>query len=123
MPGKTRGRERLVNCDSCGRRMPRDKCCTYNRIAVYSTDLKTADDVRLTSHHENHYCPSCAKSKGIYEKKKRQAERKSERERAGGFSHASHERHGSQGGYGTQGGSSTPRASKNREGRSGEFRW
>jgi hypothetical protein len=97
--------------------MPRDKCCTYNRIAVYSTDMKTADDVRFTSRHENHYCPSCAKSKGIYEKKKQQAARRAERERAGGFGHE-RERHGGH----AQGGSAS-HGEKSRTGRSGEFRW
>ena len=44
--------------------------------AVFSTDLRTADDVKCFETHKEHYCPSCGKSKGIYEKKKRQAMRK-----------------------------------------------
>ena len=53
--------------------MPRDKIITYNRMNVYSTDLKTADDVRTSTHVENHYCISCAKSKRIFEKLKNRA--------------------------------------------------
>ena len=77
---KTRGRERLVSCDACGRKMPRDKTITYNKMSVYSTDLKTADDVRTTSFTENHYCISCAKSKRIFEKLKNRAIRNAGRE-------------------------------------------
>lgn len=79
MVNKTRGRERLVNCDSCGRSMPRDKTITFNKMNVYSTDLKTADDVRSTTYVENHYCISCAKSKKIFEKLKNRAIRASAR--------------------------------------------
>ncbi len=73
MVSKTRGRERLSTCDSCGRTMPRDKMITYSRANVYSTDLKTADDVKTTTFIENHYCISCAKSKRIFEKLKNRA--------------------------------------------------
>jgi len=79
MGSKIRGRQRLVNCDSCGRRVPRDKAVSYERTSVFSTDMKTADDVRLMTRNEMHYCPSCAKSRGIYEKKKEQAIRRSQR--------------------------------------------
>ena len=80
MPSKTRGRERLVNCDSCGRRIPRDKAVSYDQMVVYSTDLKTADDVKSTTHIEKHYCISCAKSKRIFEKLKNRAIRTAGRE-------------------------------------------
>ena len=73
MANKTRGRERLATCDACGRTMPRDKTVTYGRRNVYSTDLKTADDVKATSFVEAHYCISCAKSKRIFEKLKNRA--------------------------------------------------
>ena len=73
MPSKTRGRERLINCDACGRMMPRDKTITYATVNVYSTDMKTADDVKTTTHIEKHYCISCAKSKRIFEKLKNRA--------------------------------------------------
>ncbi|MFA4983283.1 MAG: hypothetical protein WC588_03630 [Candidatus Micrarchaeia archaeon] len=79
MVNKTRGRERLINCDACGRMMPRDKTITYNTMNVYSTDLKTADDVRATTHVEKHYCISCAKSKRIFEKLKNRAIRTASR--------------------------------------------
>ena len=79
MGSRTRGRERLLNCDSCGRRIPRDKAVSYERSTMYSTDLKTADDVRTFIRRENHYCPSCAKSKRIYEKKKEQMQRQRDR--------------------------------------------
>ena len=80
MANKTRGREKLVNCDACGRSMPRDKTITYNTMNVFSTDLKTDADVRSTTHIEKHYCISCAKSKRIFEKLKNQAIRKAGRE-------------------------------------------
>lgn len=79
MVNKTRGRERLGTCDACGRTMPRDKMITYSRMNVYSTDLKTADDVKATSFVENHYCISCAKSKRIFEKLKNRAIRQAGR--------------------------------------------
>jgi len=86
MVNKTRGRERLGTCDSCGRTIPRDKIITYNTMNVYSTDLKTADDVKTMTHVEKHYCISCAKSKRIFEKLKNRAIRQAARpERPGGF--------------------------------------
>lgn len=85
MGKRSRGRERLINCDSCGRRVPRDKAISYERSTVYSTDLKTADDVRTFIYRENHYCPSCAKSKRIYEKKKEQLSRQRERRQSYGY--------------------------------------
>jgi ribosomal protein S26 len=80
MPSKTRGRERLTTCDACGRSMPRDKTITYSRSNVFSTDMKTADDVKSTTFVENHYCISCAKSKRIFEKLKNRAIRAAGRE-------------------------------------------
>jgi ribosomal protein S26 len=79
MPSKTRGRERLVNCDACGRRIPRDKAVTYDQLVVYTTDLKSADDVRTSLRREFHYCPSCGKHRHIYERKGRDAARRSAR--------------------------------------------
>ena len=80
MANKTRGRERLGTCDACGRTIPRDKMITYNTMNVYSTDLKTADDVKSSTHVEKHYCISCAKSKRIFEKLKNRAIRTAGRE-------------------------------------------
>ena len=82
MVSKTRGRERLATCDACGRTMPRDKTITYSTANVYSTDLKTADDVKSTTYVEKHYCISCAKSKRIFEKLKNRAIRTAGREPA-----------------------------------------
>ena len=73
MVSKTRGRERLTSCDACGRTMPRDKTITYSTANTYSTDMKTADDVKSTTYVEKHYCISCAKSKRIFEKLKNRA--------------------------------------------------
>ena len=81
MGKKKRGRERLLNCSACGRRVPRDKAVQFNKTTVFSTDMKTADDVTMFSRVMNHYCPSCAKSLRIYEKKKRLAQNRSERNR------------------------------------------
>ena len=60
--------------------MPRDKTITYAMTNVYSTDMKTADDVKTTTHIEKHYCISCAKSKRIFEKLKNRAIRTAGRE-------------------------------------------
>jgi small subunit ribosomal protein S26e len=97
MGKKVRGRERLINCDSCGRRIPRDKSVSYLRTTVISTELRTADDMRMLLPREMHYCISCGKHKGIFEKKKRQQERLRERRKfGGGYS-------GGGGGYGSGG--------------------
>ncbi|QLJ52321.1 MAG: 30S ribosomal protein S26e [Candidatus Fermentimicrarchaeum limneticum] len=68
-----RGRDHMVICVACGRRLPRGKAVTYERSIIFSTDLKTADDVKLIERRKSYYCPSCGKSLGIYEKKKRRA--------------------------------------------------
>ncbi|OIO20802.1 hypothetical protein COV61_03555 [Candidatus Micrarchaeota archaeon CG11_big_fil_rev_8_21_14_0_20_47_5] len=79
MGKKKRGRERLLNCTACGRRVPRDKAVKFDRTMVFSTDMKTNDDVTMFSRVQNQYCPSCAKSLRIYEKKKRIAQRQHEK--------------------------------------------
>jgi len=66
----------LVNCESCGRLVPRDKAVSYVRRVTYSTDLRTAEDIRVSEGRKVFYCPSCGKSRGVYEKKKRAAMRK-----------------------------------------------
>jgi len=66
-----KGREKLVICASCGRRVPRSKAVTYVRGVVFSTDLKTADDIKVFEKRKEYYCPSCGKHRKIYEKKKR----------------------------------------------------
>ena len=85
MPSKTRGREKLVTCVSCGRTMPKDKSVKYSKMTVYSTELKTADDVKTTTYEDSRYCMSCAKHRRIFEKLKNKAIRASEREKAGGY--------------------------------------
>ncbi|MCX8197764.1 MAG: hypothetical protein N3F07_01015 [Candidatus Micrarchaeota archaeon] len=79
MVRRTRGRERPSSCDACGRTIPRDKMITYTTTNVYSTDLKTGDDVRTSTFVEKHYCISCAKAKRIFEKLKSRAARQAER--------------------------------------------
>lgn len=78
MGKRARGRERLVICDNCSRRIPRDKAVSFSKRVVYSTDLRTADDVRFLKSVDVYYCPSCGKHLRIYEKKKRMAERRNE---------------------------------------------
>lgn len=71
-----RGRANLVICSNCGRRIPRSKAVVYTRSIVYSTDLKTADDVKFFSSRKQYWCPSCAKHFKVYEKKKKAMMRK-----------------------------------------------
>ena len=68
-----RGRDALVNCSACGRKVPRSKAVSYIKSFVFSTDLRTADDVKLFEKRKMYYCPSCGKSLGIYERKKKMA--------------------------------------------------
>jgi ribosomal protein S26 len=83
MGKKRRGRERLESCCSCGRTIPRDKAISYTRRSRFSTDLPTGDNVTAFSESDVYYCISCAKHRGIFEKKREQAQRR--RERAEGF--------------------------------------
>ena len=71
-----RGRATLVRCNGCGRNVPRGKAVVDYRSVVYSTDLRNADDLRYMEKRKVHYCVSCGKSLGVYEKKKKQAEYK-----------------------------------------------
>ncbi|MCX8174618.1 MAG: 40S ribosomal protein S26 [Candidatus Micrarchaeota archaeon] len=73
MANKIRGREKLVTCSSCGRTMPKDKSVKYGRMNVYSTELKSGDDVKATTFVESYYCISCAKHRRIFEKLGRKA--------------------------------------------------
>ncbi|MCL5412683.1 MAG: hypothetical protein M1474_03525 [Candidatus Marsarchaeota archaeon] len=68
-----RGRETLTTCDSCGRKVPRDKAVAYERGVSFSTGTNTAADVRFFERQKQYYCISCAKHRGIFERKKRQA--------------------------------------------------
>ncbi|MCD6549448.1 hypothetical protein J7K41_01925 [Candidatus Micrarchaeota archaeon] len=76
MGKKGRGRETLVTCVACGRKVPRSKAVLLERPIVYSTDLKTGEDVKSVVRSKEYYCPSCAKHRHIYERKKRQLMRK-----------------------------------------------
>ncbi len=79
MGRKRRGRERLVTCVSCGRLVPRDKAVEYVRKTVYSTDMKgKEEDISAFYSMTVYYCISCAKHRKIFEKKKKQLQRKRE---------------------------------------------
>ena len=68
-----RGSETNTTCESCGRMVPRDKAIVYERAISFSTDTHTTNDVRFFERRKTYYCISCAKHRGIFEKKKRQA--------------------------------------------------
>lgn len=70
-----RGRETAVTCDSCGRKVPRNKGVAFEKAISFSTDLHTANDVRFFERRRVYYCISCAKHRGIFEKLKQIAER------------------------------------------------
>ncbi len=70
-----RGRATLVNCEGCGRKVPRTKAVVDYKPIVYSTDLRSADDLRYAEKRKIYYCISCAKSLGVFERKKRMSER------------------------------------------------
>ncbi|BCS91381.1 MAG: hypothetical protein ARM1_0838 [Candidatus Micrarchaeota archaeon] len=72
-----RGRETIVICDACGRKIPRNKAVAVEKpinLGV-SGDL---GNVRLFEKRKVYYCISCAKHRGIFEMKKRM-NRKEER--------------------------------------------
>lgn len=69
-----RGRSTLVRCGACGRSVPRGKAIFDFRPVVYSTDLRSAQDIRYMERRKVYYCVSCGKSLGVYERKKRRAE-------------------------------------------------
>ena len=71
-----RGKTTLVRCNSCGRSVPRAKAVVDYRPVVYTTDLRSADDLRYMEKRKVYYCVSCGKSLGVYERKKKQQQRK-----------------------------------------------
>lgn len=75
----SRGSETLVSCDSCGRRVPRNKAVSFDKPVNYNTELKTTADVRFFERRKMTYCISCAKHRGIFEKLKRQSIERSKR--------------------------------------------
>ena len=68
-----RGKETQVICDSCGRRVPRNKGVEFDRAISFNTGMQNTNDVRFFERRKQWYCISCAKHRGIFEKKKRQA--------------------------------------------------
>ena len=70
-----RGKEPLVTCDSCGRKMPRNKGVTYEKSIRFGTDPNSDNNVRFVSSRKVYYCISCAKHRGIFERKKEEAQR------------------------------------------------
>jgi small subunit ribosomal protein S26e len=83
---KPRGRERLVQCDACGRRIPKDKSVTIDSVTVYDTEFKglteeeKQNEVRTVVYGSKTYCISCAKHRRIFEKKKQQLQRKNKKD-------------------------------------------
>jgi ribosomal protein S26 len=73
-----RGREPPVSCDNCGRTVPRNKAVTDEKVINLGTDANEGG-IRFMTRRKVYYCISCAKHKGIFEKKKHQAERAAER--------------------------------------------
>lgn len=71
-----RGRETAEICDQCGRKVPRNKAVAYDRGVSFNTELHTTDDRTFFEKKRVYYCISCAKHRGIFEKLKKQAERR-----------------------------------------------
>ena len=65
----------MVTCDSCGRKMPRGKAVSYEKVIRFGTDPNSGNDVRFSSRRKVYYCISCAKHRGIFERKKEEAAR------------------------------------------------
>jgi len=70
-----RGKETIVTCESCGRKIPRNKAIVDEKKISFNTETRTASDVRFFETRKVYYCISCAKHRGIFEKKKREAMR------------------------------------------------
>ncbi len=68
-----RGKDTLVNCESCGRKVPRNKAVIDEKAISFNTGLQNVNDVRFFERRKIYYCISCAKHRGIFEKKKRRA--------------------------------------------------
>ncbi len=74
-----RGKETIVICEQCGRKVPRNKAVSFQKSVSFNTELKNANDVRFFERMKIYYCISCAKHRGIFERKKRMAESRSRR--------------------------------------------
>ncbi|MFA5049640.1 MAG: hypothetical protein WC501_01400 [Candidatus Micrarchaeia archaeon] len=80
MGKKRRGRDRQMTCSGCGRSVPRTKAVSYDRRSKFSSDLKNKEeDIFIFSQSTDYYCISCAKHRGITQKKKEQLARRRER--------------------------------------------
>jgi ribosomal protein S26 len=53
--------------------VPRNKAVIVEKGIKFSTDMHTVNDVRFFEKLKLYYCISCAKHRGIFEMKKRQA--------------------------------------------------
>ncbi len=67
-----RGRDSLVRCDNCGRNVPRTKAVQDEKVIRYGTDPNDKD-IKFMTRRKVYYCISCAKHRGIFEKKKERA--------------------------------------------------
>jgi ribosomal protein S26 len=76
---KLRGRETAVICESCGRKVPRNKGVAIEKAISFNTGMQNTNDVRFFERRKQWYCVSCAKHRGIFEKLKRQAIDKSKK--------------------------------------------
>ncbi len=74
-----RGKEPLVTCDNCGRKMPRNKAVSYEKMIRFGTDPSDKNNVRFMSSRKIYYCISCAKHRGIFSKKAEEAARRASR--------------------------------------------
>ncbi len=69
----SRGKETTVHCDQCGRAVPRNKGVMFDKPVSFNTGMQNTNDVRFFERRKVWYCISCAKHRGIFEKKKRLA--------------------------------------------------
>lgn len=78
---KRRGREHLVLCSACGRRIPRDKaiCLKKSGLGFLSKDIDLPKDAIVDVGVKTMcYCISCAKHRHIFEKLRRESKRRRE---------------------------------------------
>jgi ribosomal protein S26 len=73
-----RGRETLERCSNCGRTVPRNKAVSDEKVIRYGTDMNNKD-IKFMTRRKVYYCISCAKHKGIFQRKAEQAARQAER--------------------------------------------
>ena len=57
------------------RKVPRNKGVPFEKAISFNTEMHNANDVRFFERRRVYYCISCAKRRGIFEKKREQAER------------------------------------------------